>query len=105
MLRLTIPDRSEQRSLLGSQYRVFDVTAVESLPLGEFRQEKSAVTQRELNLLIRQQPSEELDSSISAWKCDGHALLKAIENLWIDLIKIARCSKKEDVTISVLRAL
>ena len=81
MLRPTIPDRSEQSPLLGSVYRVFDVTAVKALPLGEFREEKGSVTQREVDLLVRQQPGKELDSGVPVWECHGHPLLEAVQNL------------------------
>jgi hypothetical protein len=93
MLRPTIPDRSEQRLLLGGLYRVFDVTAVKALPLGKFREEKGSVTQREVDLLVRQQPGKELDSGVPVWECHGHPLLEAVQNLRIHLVRLASCTK------------
>src|ERR1700733_516871 len=105
MLRSSIPHSSQQRPLLSSLHRVLDVTAVEAFALSELRQEGGSIIQREVDLLICQQAGKELVAGDPVRKCHCHPLLEATENLWIDLIGIARCTKEKDVTVAVLRSL
>src|SRR5260370_11034629 len=103
--RPSVPHSSEQGLLLSSLHRVLDITAVEALTLGEFRQEEGSVLQRKVDLLFHQEARKELDPGVPVRRCHGHPLLEAIENLWINLVGIARCTKEKDVAVAVPRPL
>ena len=105
VLRPPVPHSSEQGLLLSRLHSVLDVTAIETLPLGEFRQEDGSIIEGEVDLLIRQQAGKELDAGVSVRKCDRHRLLEAIESLWIDLVRVARRAKEKNVAVAVLRSL
>src|SRR5260370_33911043 len=103
--RPSVPHSSEQGLLLSSLHRVLDVTAIEALTFGEFRQEDGSVIQRKVDLLFHQEARKELDPGVPVRKCHRHPLLEATENLWIDVVRVVRCTKEKDVTVAVLRSL
>src|SRR5260370_6056707 len=105
VLRPSVPHSSEQGLLLSSLYRVLDVTAIEALTLGEFRQEDGSVIQRKVDLLFHQETRKQLDPDVPVRKCHPHPLLEATENLWIELVRVVRCTKEKDVAVPVIPSL
>ncbi len=102
VLRSSGLDSPRQCLLFGGMNPVFKVASAYLMTIDEIREQQSTFTDREAELLAREENRKKLPAQVAIGRREDEPLLKSIEDCFVDKVRVAGGGDQEHLPLSCL---